>query len=144
MTHNLTIVPAVLIAGAIALLAIVLLTRPAPVVGGSFPLAPAFQVATTSTAVSVTASTRILATTTNLVGTGFTRAYAVICNPSATIVQLRLDGDKPVNNNGISIGAAAGHRVCYELTDDRMVYVGSIQASSTAGAVTLQVNQYVY
>jgi len=102
--------------------------------------------ATTSAAISVTASTRVLASTTNPTATSYTRAYAVICNPSATIVALNLDGDKAANaltgNVTTFIGAAAGHSVCYEV-NSRNLYQGSITASSTVGAVTVYVKDYV-
>ena len=112
--------------------------------------ATAIGTATTSTAVQVTASTRVLATTTNTVGTGYTRVFASICNPSSTIVALNMNNDKPAGLNGGTasssvafIGAAAGYNVCYEITD-RNMYSGSIQASSTVGAVTVYATDYVF
>lgn len=104
-------------------------------------------VATTSNAVHLTgaASTRILATTTNTIGTGYTRVYASICNPSATIVGLSLNNDRVPGTTASStvfIGAAAGYNACYEI-GGMHAYQGSIQASSTAAAVTIIVNDYV-
>lgn len=108
--------------------------------------ATAISTATTSTAVSVTASTRVLATTTNANGNGasYSRVYATICNPSSTVVYLNLNADKPVTATAATamIAAAAGYNVCYEITD-RNEYSGSIQASSTVGAVPIFVTDYV-
>jgi len=104
-------------------------------------------VATTSAAFSVTTSSRVLATTTNTVGTGYTRVYATICNPNANPVALNLDGDKAANavtgQLTIWIGAAAGYNTCYEVTD-RNQYSGSITASSTNQTATgITVKDYV-
>lgn len=149
-TFTRNVLPAVLIAGAIVLLAILFsFNQLQPVMAGSFSSAPAFKVATTSTAVSIAGvSARILATTTanDLVPNGI-RAYASICNPSTTLVHLRLDGDKPVKTGQglVIIAAAAGYNACYEITDNRMIYLGSVQASSTSGtAVDVSVTEYVY
>lgn len=106
--------------------------------------------ATTSAATSVTASTRVLATTSNPLGvpgtTSFNRAYASICVNSATPVALNLDSDKPASTASgqvtTFIASAAGYNSCYEITD-RNLYNGSITASSTAGAVTVYVKDYV-
>ena len=110
-----------------------------------FVQAPAFSSATTSATIAVTTSARILATTTNIVGTGYTRAYTAICNPNANPVFIKMDADKAVTNlDGIPIAAAAGYSVCYEITD-RFIYVGSVQASSTnQTSTTISVHQYVY
>lgn len=110
---------------------------------GSFN-ATVIGAATTTTAVSVTASTRVLATTTSLTGTSYTRVYATICNPSSTIVSLGLNQDKALSATSATafIGAAGGYEVCYEITD-RNMYQGSIQASSTVGAVNVFVAEYV-
>lgn len=108
--------------------------------------ATVLMTATTSTAVSVTASTRVLATTTNNagLGTSYTRVFASICNPSATVVYLNMNADKPVTTSAAvaQIAAAAGYSSCYEITD-RNLYQGSVQASSTAGAVDVFVTDYV-
>lgn len=102
--------------------------------------------ATTSTAVSVTASTRVLATTTNSAGLGasYTRTYATICNPSSTVVYLNMNADKlaTVTSSVAQIAAAAGYNSCYEITD-RNLYQGSVQASSTVAAVNVLVTEYV-
>lgn len=142
----------VLIAGAIMFLATVLLLKPfSKVEGSSFPTAPAMSVATTSTSISVTTSTRVLASTTNPLaapGVGsFTRAYAVICNAGTNPVYLNLDGDKLAGIGEVTtiIAAAAGYNACFELTDARMIYNGSIQASSTNETATvISVKDYVY
>lgn len=111
----------------------------------SWPSAPAINAATTSSSFSVTASTRVLASTT-VNGTGYTRAYATICNTSATPVYLNLDADKPATATDVTyiISAAAGYDTCYEITDSRLIYNGSVQASSTAGAAIVNVKDYVY
>lgn len=105
-------------------------------------------VATSSTAVSVTASTRVLATTTINgtpgVGQVYTRVYATICNPSSTVVFLNMNRDIPadVTHSVYQIAGAAGYQSCYEITD-RNLYQGSIQASSTVGATSVYVTEYV-
>lgn len=111
--------------------------------------ATAIQTASSTALVSVTTSGRVLATTTSLTGTSYTRVYATICNPNATPVALLLDGDKPVNASigGATtfIAAAAGYNACYEITD-RNQYSGSVTASSTglgSTAVGITVSQYV-
>lgn len=98
------------------------------------PMATVISNATTSTAVTVTSSTRVLATTTNALGNGtsYTRKFATICNPSSTLVYLLFDADKPASltNANTVIAAAAGYNACYQITDVNQ-YSGSIQASST-------------
>lgn len=103
--------------------------------------------ATSSAAVAVTSSQRILATTTNARGNGtsYTRVFASICNPSSTVVYLNLDGDKAASLSSftVAIAAAAGYDACYEITD-RNAYQGSITASSTnQTAVTVYAKDYV-
>lgn len=117
---------------------------------GSFALSPALGAATTSTAVAVTSSTRLLATTTNPLGvpgtTSFTRQYATICNPSATLVYVLMNNDKPADTTHANtiIAAASGYSACFEITD-RNLYNGSIQASSTnQTSVSILVNDYTY
>ena len=113
--------------------------------GASIYTGTILQKATTSAAVTVTSSTRILATTTSITGdTSYTRVYASICNPSNVIVYLRMDQDKAASNaNGIPIAAAAGYSACYEITD-RNMYQGSVKASSTSETSTsVIVNDYV-
>lgn len=105
------------------------------------------SVATTSAATSITTSARIMATTTNTVGTGYNRVYAVVCNPNANPVWLNLDGDKASNLPGGAvttvIAAAAGYSTCFEITD-RNSYNDSVTASSTnQTATTITVKQYV-
>jgi hypothetical protein len=116
-----------------------------PAEAGSFPTAPAINAATTSASFSVTASTRVLATTSDSIG-GYKRAYATICNTSATPLYLNLDSDKPATANDVTyiISAGAGYDTCFEIMDSRLIYNGSVQASSTAGAVTVNVKDYVY
>lgn len=105
--------------------------------------------ATTTAAINVTSSTRILATTTNALGNGtsYTREYAVICNPSATPVYISLNNDKitdvPSGKFTTVIAAAAGFNACYEIQDFNQ-YSGSITASSTnQTSVIVQVADYV-
>lgn len=103
--------------------------------------------ATTSAAVAVTSSTRVLATTTNTLGNGssYSRKYATICNPSSTVVYVRMDGDKAASLSvgSVPIAAAAGYDACIEITDKNL-YHGSVQASSTnQTSVTLYVQDYV-
>lgn len=92
-----------------------------------------------------------MATTTNPLGipgtTSFKRAYAVVCNPNANPVYLNLDSDKPasVTQTTAVIAAAAGYSACFELTDTKMQYFGSITASSTNETATvISVKEYVY
>ena len=105
--------------------------------------------ATTSTAVAVTSSTRVLASTTNPLGTpgvtSFNRVYASICNPNANPVYISLNGDKAASNSSATavIAAAAGYNVCYFITDVNQ-YSGSITASSTNQTSTsVTVSDYV-
>lgn len=101
--------------------------------------------ATTSAAVTVTSSTRLLATTTSVKGISYTRVYATICNPSTTLVYVNMNNDKPANTSSanVVIAAAAGYNACFEITD-RNLYSGSIQASSTNQTSTsVIVSEYV-
>lgn len=105
------------------------------------------SVATTTTSVAITSSTRLLSTTTSPTGQSYTRVYASICNPNANPVVLNLDGDKTANLNAgrvtTIIAAAAGYNVCYEITD-RNLYQGSITASSTnETSTTIVAKDYV-
>lgn len=125
------------------------LVQPANEVQGGFVIIPNITVATTSSAVSVTTSTRILATTTNSADptNSYNRIYAIICNPNANPVYLNLDGDKPANfaagRSTVVIATSTGYTTCYEITD-RNPYVGSVTASSTNGtATTISVKEYV-
>lgn len=118
---------------AIAVLALVfsMMFSQKEVQAGSFN-ATVIGTATSSTAVAVTSSTRLLATTTNTGGTSYTRVYATICNPNANPVFISLNGDKAASKTSATyvLAAAAGYDVCYEITD-RNMYQGSITASST-------------
>ena len=107
----------------------------APSLGGNAYQATRFDTASTTNIVSVTASTRILATTT----TGKTRVYARICNDSATKIVLNLNADAPVvaNTSGFPLAA----NTCYDINDQNL-YQGAIQASSTAGAVNVAVTSF--
>lgn len=124
---------------------------PVRLVSASPITATTIGTATTTAAVAVTSSTRILATTTNPLaqpGVGsFTRVYATICNPSSTLVYLNLDGDKltsaPLGKFSTVIAAAAGYNACFEITD-RNLTQGSITASSTnQTSVNITVQDYV-
>lgn len=144
MTQKITILLGLLVALAFAALSGLYLVSGTKNVGATSPSATVLSVATTSTAYSVTgaANIRILATTT---GSGLTRSFASICNPSANIVYLNLNRDRLVSASSsvVMIGAAAGYQACYEITD-RNLYQGSVQASSTtAGPVSVFVTDYV-
>lgn len=122
---------------------------PAKSVQGAVADATNIGVATTSAPVTVTTSTRLLATTTNALGNGtsYTRVYATICNPSATLVYVNLNADRPASGPlgrySNVIGAAAGYSACMEITD-RNLTQGSIQASSTNETSTvITVQEYV-
>lgn len=140
------------VCAAILLTALLLITyRSEPAYGSTFPVAPAIATATTTGSVSVTSSTRVLASTTNVLaapGIGsFNRAYATICNPNANPVYINLDGDKPASKSAATyvIAAAAGYNACFELTDVQLDYNGSITASSTAETATvITYKDYVY
>lgn len=111
------------------------------------PLSTNIGLATTTTAVTVTSSTRVLATTTNALGNGtsYTRKFATICNPSTTVVYLLMNGDKPASLTAanVAIAAAAGYNACYQITDVNQ-YNGSVTASSTNQTSTsLIVTDYV-
>lgn len=92
-----------------------------------------FSRATTSTAFTVTTSTRILATSTR----PYTRVYATVCNPNANPVYLNLNADNPANATSASfvIAAAAGYQACYEV-NGLDLYQGAVQASSTGETPT--------
>lgn len=103
--------------------------------------------ATTSTAINVsTASVRVLATSTNPTDTvnSHPRVYASICNPSATVVYLLMNQDKPAtaSTSVAVIAASTGYPICYEITD-RNIYNGSITGITTAGNAWVNVNDYV-
>lgn len=135
-----------LLAGAFVSFALFSHERPA---GAAIYQGTVFTAATTSTAFSVNGggSTRVLATSTNPIdpANSYTRVWATFCNPSATLVSLNLNADKPVtaSSTTVVIGAAAGYNACFEITD-RNLYQGSVQASSTAiASVTLFVTSVV-
>lgn len=120
----------------------------APVHASTITQGPYLQNTASSTAYAVTSSTRLLATSTNALGNGTsrTRLYATICNPSATLVYVLMDGDKPASNTkaNVVIGAAAGYSACFEI-NDRNPYNGSVTASSTGETSTsVIVTDYVY
>ena len=130
-------------------LTLILLSGKTPSVSAAgFQVTNIGSVATTSSRTSVTVSTRILATTTNTTdpANSHARVYATICNPSATVVYLRLDGDKPVDINSAAaypIAAAAGYNACY-IINDQNTYYGSVTASSTnQTAAVLYTTEYV-
>jgi len=116
---------------------------------GGYRDATPISVATTSAAVAVTTSTRILATTTINVADSaniYSRKFATICNPSATLVYVNLDSDKPawLANGRFTdvIGAAEGYEACMQIHDPS--YQGSVTASSTnQTSVTVYVKEYV-
>lgn len=115
--------------------------------GSTINQGPYLQSATTSTAIAVTSSTRLLATTTNPLDptNSYNRIYATICNPSTTLVYVLMDADKPASNAkaNVVIAAAAGYNACFEI-NDRNPYSGSITASSTNETSTsILVTSYV-
>lgn len=104
--------------------------------------------ATTSAATAITTSARIMATTTSITGTSYTRVYARICNANANPVAINLNSDVPANllTGQVTawIAAAAGYDACYTIDSDNG-YNGSVTASSTAQtSTTITVQQYVY
>lgn len=142
MKNTLT-VSAVIIALAVVAM---LVQRPNVTVSGNPATTPALGTATTTAAISVTSSTRILATTSDATG-GYSRSYATVCNPNANPVYIRLGQDKPASATAATfvIAAAAGYQTCFEITPDRLVYNGSITASSTnQTATTVFVSDYVF
>ena len=112
-----------LLLGAFAILVLISGERP---VGASLYNGVVFTNATTSTSYSINGigSTRVLATTTNPLdpANSYTRVWASLCNPNATLVYINLNNDKPVNASSTTavIGAAAGYNACYEITDRNM------------------------
>lgn len=143
-----TLLPFAAVALVMFATAFVLFNTTGKAVAGSQSNAPAISVATTSTAVAVTSSTRLVASTTAPGAiTQYTRGYLSICNPNANPVYILLDGDKPASATKATavIAAAAGYNVCYELTDAKMIYNGSVTASSTnQTSTTVTVADYVY
>lgn len=135
-THSLL---AILLTAFLVVFSILVLFDRPNAVGAAGPFTTSIGAATTSTSVSVTSSTRLLATTTNIESDGNSRirVYATICNPNANPVYVNLDHDKPasLSKATVVIAAAAGYNVCYEITD-RNQYSGSITASSTAQTAT--------
>lgn len=114
---------------------------------GSVADATAINAATTSAAIAVTSSTRVLASSSQPTGLSFTRVYATICNPSTNLVYLNLNFDRAASLPGGTytavIGAAAGYNACFEVTG-RNLYQGAITASSTNQTSTsVQVSDYV-
>lgn len=103
--------------------------------------------ATSSAAFAITASARIIATSTSLTGTSYTRVFASICNPNANPVVINMNSDKAADRNSgqvtTVIAAAAGYNACYEITD-RNASSGSVTASSTnETSTTITVQQFV-
>lgn len=137
-----TMIALILIGGTIF---VALFTKDEPKITGLNGNPNVISAATTSSAVAVTTSTRILATTTNALGTGssYTRKYAQICNPSATIkvlVSLNKDIAADGRTNG---GYWIDSNECFEI-DDRNQYSGSVTAStSDQSSVKVLVTEYV-
>ena len=116
-------------------------------VGSTIDLGPFLQQATTSASVSVTTSTRLMASTSNPLDPAnqWTRIYSTICNPNANPVYIALDADQPatLGNSTYVIAAAAGYNACYEINDQNP-YNGSVTASSTNQTATvINYMQYV-
>jgi hypothetical protein len=137
--NNSVFVPALLTALVVSAV-FMIFSRDVPVaVGSTINLGPALQTATTSGSVSVTTSTRLMATTSNPqdASNQWTRIYATVCNPNANPVYLALDGDQPASlaNSTYVIAAAAGYDVCFTL--ENTGYNGSITASSTNQSATV-------
>lgn len=146
MTTSQTVLASILVGLLLSLVAVVFFIPPQGVKAG-YSLGTVISTATTSSAVAVTASARILATTTNALGNGssYVRTYASICTASTNQVYLNLNGDKAAASTTATyiISAAAGYNACYEITD-RNIYSGSITASSTGNtSSTVTVSEYV-
>lgn len=131
------------------LVAIVFFSREESAQAAGFQITNIGSVASSSQAVSVSGvSTRLVASTTNPTDAtnAYVRIYAAICNANATPVAINLNGDKAANaaTGQVTgwIAAAAGYNACFEL-DDQKQYLGSITASSSAGAVSVTVQQFV-
>ena len=145
MKTNQYYLPALIVAGAILVLSAVLILKPIErASGASLYDSPFISMATTSTSVAVTGSARILATTTNNRGNGtsYTRIYTSICNTSAIPVYINMNSDIPAGIGAVTkvIAAAAGYDACMEIKD--VGYNGSITASSTNVAVTLNIQDF--
>lgn len=105
--------------------------------------------ATTSAAIAVTSTTRLLASSTVNVADSaniYSRKFASICNPSSTLVYVNLDSDKAaaLANGAFThiIAAAEGYDACLTIHDPS--YQGSVTASSTnQTSVTVYVKDYV-
>lgn len=116
----------------------------APAVGAFYGTETVIGLATTTTSTSVTSSTVIMATTSNDVGTGYTRVYATICNPNANPVYINLDNGRAaaIGAANVVLAAAAGYNACWDTRG--ISYNGAITASSTAQtATTISYKQYV-
>ena len=94
----------------------------------------------------VTSSKRIMATSSLPTDPGnqYTRIYATICNPSATVVHINLGADAPAtfSTSTAVIAAAAGYDACYEITEKNL-YQGSVTASSTGVQTRVIVSEFV-
>src|SRR3990170_3728551 len=91
--------------------------------GGNAYEATTWKTASTTYSWRVGASRNILATST----TGYTRAYAHICNNSASIVWFNLDADKPAaSSTATTQGFPVAANTCYDITGENL-YQGSIQ-----------------
>lgn len=141
-----SIAPAVIVAGALVILATIILFKPVYPVFGAGPITTVIGAATTSTAINVGGSTRVLATTTNIndPANSYNRVYASICNYTPRPVVLALNNDKQATASSslAIIATATGYQSCYEITD-RNQYNGSVQASSTAVTSNVTVVEYV-
>lgn len=112
-----------------------MVSRPVSVGAAGYQVTNIGLTSTSTRLVAVTSSVRLSATTTSPTDstTSYVRSYVNICNANVNPVYLRFDGDKPASIAGgytAVIAAAAGYNVCYEI-NDRNLYLGSIQASST-------------
>lgn len=135
----------ILAALAVGFFAATLITQPNDSkLGGGDVNFGSLEAATTSSAVAVTTSTRILATTTNALGNGtsYTRVYAQICNPSA--VKVLISMNKDVAADGRTLGGYwLDANSCFEITE-RNQYNGSVTAStSDQSSVKVLVTDYV-
>ena len=113
-----------IIIGALVAVAILFVYQPVkPILGGSAYTSSVFDKASTSVRTAVTTGARILGSSTP----PYQRAYTIICNDSAQVVYLNMNGDKPfVSSTGVRVAAGA----CYEISQDNL-YTGAIWASST-------------
>jgi hypothetical protein len=128
-----------LIGGIVGLLlafgAYTVLSTPTVGIGGNVFQSNQLTAASTTAPVTVTSSTRILATS-----SPYTRVFAEICNDSGTKIYLNMDADKAAST---AAGFPLAANTCYTI-DEANLYTGSVTASSTdETSVSVSVVDYV-